>query len=104
MDLAKRDLLINHLKTQKREKEQFLEHNKRQISERKNDNSHLNLVLDDYNNYFSLLQQERENKIQALQVLLDYLTNIIMDPTSNTEIIKQAKLDKKLILGELNSL
>jgi hypothetical protein len=104
MDLAKRDLLINTLKTQKREKEQFLLHNKRQLSERKQDNPHLNMVVEDYNDYFSLLQQEKEKQKAALQVLVDYLTNIIMEPASSAEMIKQSKHDKNIILGELKNL
>ena len=104
MDLAKRDLLINSLKNQKREKEQFLLHNKRQLSERKQDNPHLNMVVEDYNDYFSLLQQENVKQTAALQVLVEYLTNIIMDPTSTLEMIKQAKHDKNIILGELKNL
>ena len=104
MDLAKRDLLINSLKTQKREKEQFLLNNKRQLSERKQDNPHLNMVVEDYNDYFSLLQQEKGKQTAALQVLVEYLTNIIMDPTSTAEMIKQAKHDKNIILGELKNL
>ena len=104
MDLAKRDLLINSLKTQKREKEQFLLNNKRQLSERKQDNPHLNMVVEDYNDYFSLLQQENDKQTAALQVLVEYLTNIIMDPTSTLEMIKQAKHDKNIILGELKNL
>jgi len=102
MDLAKRDLLINSLKNQKREKEQLLVHNKRQLNERKNDNQHLNIVVDDYNDYFSLLEKEKDKQIGALQVLVDYLTTLIIDPTSTPEIIKQAKLDKNIILSELN--
>ena len=104
MDLAKRDLLINSLKNQKREKEQFLLHNKRQLSERKQDNPHLNMVVEDYNDYFSLLQQENDRQNAALQVLVEYLTNIIIDPTSTLEMIKQAKHDKNIILGELKNL
>ena len=104
MYLAKRDLLINSLKTQKREKEQFLLHNKRQLSERKQDNPHLNMVVEDYNDYFSLLQQENDKQTAALQVLVEYLTNIIMDPTFTLEMIKQAKNDKNIILGELKNL
>ena len=103
MDLAKRDLLINTLKTQKREKEQLLLHNKKQLSERKHDNRHLNIVVDDYNDYFSLLDQEKVNQKEALHVLLDYLTTIIIDSNSTPEIIKQAKLDKNIILEELQS-
>jgi intergrase/recombinase len=104
MDLAKRDLLINTLKTQKKEKEQFLLHNKTQLSERKHDNRHLSMVLDGYNDYFSLLQQERDKQKTALKGLIEYLTKIILDPTSTAEIIKEAKHDKNVILDELNNL
>jgi len=104
MDLAKRDLLINHLKSQKREKEKFLLHNKKQLSERKHDNPHLKVVVEDYNDYYSLLQKEKERQIQALHVLVDYLTNIITDSTSTTEMLKQAKHDKNIILGELKQI
>ena len=84
MDLAKRDLLINSLKTQKREKEHFLLHNKKQLNERKHHNQHLNIVVDDYNDYFSLLDQEKVNKKEALHVLLDYLMilKLIQDNTN----------------------
>jgi len=103
MDLAKRDLLLNDLKRQKREKEQFLVNNTTQLNKRKHDNRHLNVVLEGYNDYFSLLKEEKDKQKEALQVLVEYLTKIILDPTSTAELIKQATHDKNIILGELKT-
>ena len=104
MDLAKRDILINALKKEKREKIQVLKDNKIQLSKCKNDNRHLNVVVEDYNDYFSLLQQEKDKQKEALQLLLNHLTKIIMDTTTSSDMIKQAKHDKSIILSELKHL
>jgi len=103
MDLAKRDLLLNDLKRQKREKEQFLVNNTTQLNKRKHDNRHLNVVLEGYNDYFSLLKEEKTKQKEALQVLVEYLTKIILEPASTAELIKQATHDKNIILGELKT-
>lgn len=101
MDLAKRDNLINQLKTQKKEKEQFLTNKRNLLSKQKADNPHLGLVLDGYNDYFSQVDQEQKKQHTALQVLADYMAQIILDPTSTKELIKQAKYDQGVILAEL---
>jgi cellobiose-specific phosphotransferase system component IIA len=62
------------------------------------------VVVEDYNDYFSLLQQEKDKQKEALQLLLNHLTKIIMDTTTSSDMIKQAKYDKSMILSELKHL
>ena len=101
MDLAKRDILLTTLKNQKKAKEQFLHEKNTQLSKRKNENPHLQLVVDEYTTYFSDAQQEQAQQRQALHILLDYLNQLLLDPTSTSDMIKHAKYDKSIILAEV---
>jgi hypothetical protein len=101
MDLAKRDILVENLKTLKKEKEQFLNERSRQLKKQQKDNPHLSSVVADYDAYFAGINSEKKKQSNALQVLVDYLNQIMLDPLATDEMIKQAKYDQQIILAEL---
>lgn len=103
MDLAKRDILVNSLKTLKKTKEQFLNERSSQLKKQQNTNPHLNHVVTEYNTYLTGLNSEKQKQQNALQGLVNYLNTIIVDPTSTAELIKYAKYDIKCILAEIKS-
>ena len=103
MNLAKRDLLIQSLKTQKKQKEQFLNERSSHLKTQGKTNPHLKAVAEDYALYVDGINDEKTQQTNALQVLVEYLNQLILDPASTSEIIKQAKYDQGIILGELKN-
>jgi hypothetical protein len=101
MDLAKRDLLIQKLKTQKNIKEQFLNERSAHLKKPETANPHLKAVAEEYDTYVAGITHEKIKQSSALQILVDYLNQIMLDPTSTSEIIKQAKYDQEVVLSEL---
>jgi hypothetical protein len=102
MDLAKRDIIINDLNNVIKQKKSFLREKKDSLRTKSKDNTYLNGVVDEYNKYFNSESNKRDEQTKALQVLFDYITTIILDPTSTEEIIKQCKYDHSMIVKEMN--
>jgi hypothetical protein len=103
MNLAKRDQLIQSLKTQKKRKEHFLNERSAHLKTQSKTNPHLNAVAEDYALYVASINDEKTQQTNALQVLVEYLNQLILDPNSTSEIIKQAKYDQGIILAELKN-
>ena len=54
--------------------------------------------------YFSELSQQNQAQYKALKTLADYITQLILDPTTDTDMIRQCKEDLEMMQEEINIL
>ena len=101
MDLAKRDAEIQHLHNLMKESEHFLSEKHKTLIKTQKDNPYLKEVVNNYNMYFSGIAQQNQAQYNALQTLADYITQILLDPTTDAETVKQCKQDMKMVQQEL---
>lgn len=104
MDLAKRDKQIQHLQNIIKENEQFLYDRQKELMKLKKHNPFLKDVVDQYNIYFSNIDQQNQAQYNALQSLADYITGLMLDQTSDATMIRHCKEDLKMVKEELNFL
>ena len=104
MDLAKRDKDIQHLHNIVKEKERFLYDNHKALSQSQKDNPFLKDVVDQYNMYFSELSQQNQAQYKALKTLADYISQLLLDPTTDADMIRQCKEDLEMMQEEINNL
>ena len=101
MDLAKRDMGIQHLQKLIDQRKQNLYETQKNLHEKSKDNIYLREIADDYDKYFMAENQKQYN---ALQLLAEYLTQITLDPTSTEEMLRNCKYDRSLISAEMKKL
>jgi hypothetical protein len=101
MDIAKRDIDIQHLQKIISEKGKNLYELHKQLYAKSKDNAYLREIADDYSNYSSA---ENQKKYKALQLLSKYLTKITLDPASTEEMLRSCKYDRSLISAEIKKL
>ena len=104
MDLAKRDKDIQHLQNIVKEKERFLYDNHKTLTRSQKDNPFLKDVVDQYTMYFSEINQQNQAQYKALKTLADYMTQLILDPTTDADMIRQCKQDLEMMQQEINLL
>jgi len=103
MELAKRDKQLKHLHSIIQEKEQFLYDIHKELLKSKKDNPFLNDVVDQYTVYISELTQQNQAQYNALKRLADYISDLIVDPNSDTDMVRQCKQDMKIVQEELGT-
>jgi len=101
MDLANRDIGIQHLQRLIDQKKKNLYETHQSLLINSKDNIYLKDVADDYAKYSSIDNQKQYN---ALHLLTEYLTQITLDPTSTEEMLRNCKYDRSLITGEMKKL
>lgn len=98
MELAKRDIGIQHLQKLIQQRKKNLYETQKNLHVKSKDNIYLREVADDYSNI------ENQNQYNALQLLNEYLTQITLDPTSSEEMLRNCKYDRSLISSEMKKL
>lgn len=101
MDLAKRDIGIQHLQTLISQRKQNLYETQKNLHAKSKDNVYLREIADDYDRYSMTEDQKQYN---ALELLAEYLTQITLDPTSTEEMLRNCKYDRSLITAEMKKL
>jgi len=104
MELAKRDKSIQHLQRMIKEKQETLSEKNKTLHKESKGNTYLREIIGEYNTYFDSLKHQEDKQYNALQLLLEYITQITLDPTSTEEMLRECKYDQSLILAELKKI
>ncbi len=104
MELAKRDISIQHLQNLIKQKQKNITEKNKTLPQQIKDNVYLREIMGDYSIYFDNINQEKTNQYNALQLLAEYITQITLDPTSTEEMLRQCKYDQSLILAEMKQI
>lgn len=86
---AKRDMLIN-----KQKKLRFIS----------KQNRFLDVVKNDYENYYRYICQQKKEQITALQILDEYIKDLTLSGKLTTNNIEDAKEEQRKILKEVKSI
>jgi len=104
MELAIKDKKIQQLQSIIKGNKKILKEKNESIREKSKDNKFLNSIVEEYDVYFEKNNKLKQQQHDALQKLIDYITTIMLDPTSTSEIIKQCKYERSLILDEMKKI
>ena len=102
MELAKRDLAINKLNDEINKRKEYLNNKHKEILVNAKDNTLLNDLLNEYDDYMLGGTNEKQAQIKALESMLEYIEN--METNASKEIIESLKHDRKEIIKEINLL
>jgi len=104
MDIAKRDTFIQILEDTLNRNKTFIKEKQKYLNDKKQENTFLNDVSEDYSLYFNGIEQQSEKQKEALLNLTKHISEIMLDSSTPKEMLKYAKYDKKLILNEIKTL
>ena len=101
MNIAKEDKSKNNILEEIKKREKNIQETYENLKKSYNtdNDTHINSILYDYQNYYNLKRGEKENQINALKVILKHLDNF--RKTDNREKIKE---DKKSVSNEIKKL
>ncbi len=101
MDLAKREIGIQHLQRLINQRKQSLYETQHNLNLKSKDNMYIREIAKDYVNHLAL---ENKQQYDSLQLLAEYITQITLDPTSTEEMLRNCKYDRALISEEIKKL
>ena len=101
LDLATRDNYVRKIEDQIMAKRQMLlnkQNTLRKISKR---NEFLNGVQKDYLTYYNFIVKQKHDQIRSMNIINQYLNDIIISGKFTKEDMNEAKKEQKHILGEI---
>lgn len=67
-------------------------------------NRFLDVVKNDYENFYGYISQQKNDQIRALQILDEYIKDLTLSGELTKHNIEDAKEEQRKILGEVNSI
>jgi cell division septum initiation protein DivIVA len=104
LNLAERDLLLDQIDKQIKAKKELLIKKSKQLKKKEEVNEFLDGVKNDYNKYYNYIIKEKEQQYEAMNMLKEYLDDLINSEKLVNNQLKTAKLDQKQILDEMSKI
>ena len=102
LDLATRDQYLVKIQEQIVAKRQMLLNKQKSLKQTMKQNDFLRVVHEDYSKYYDYIVKQKEAQIYSMDMIKQYLNDIIVSGNLTKEDIEKAKLDQKNILREIN--
>ncbi len=104
MTLAKRDLYLVRIEDEMSKKKQFLINKYNMLGEMEEENEYLRVVRNDYSHYYDYIKKEKQDQIDAMNLLRDYIDNLIVDGKLTDADLENVQEEQHKILGEIDSI
>ena len=104
IDLAKRDKKLANLEAQMYAKRFLLIQKRRALANAVKQNNFLEEVKKDYDAYYKHIVEQRQEQIDAMEYINNYITEISNEGNLSDEKINETKIQQEWILSELRKI
>jgi hypothetical protein len=102
--LAQRDLKLIQIYEEIKNKKDLILKKKKDLSKKKNVNAYLEIVNNDYENYYNYILEQKKKELEAMNILNEYIDDLVnTDKLVDTQL-KTAKRDQREILNEISKI
>lgn len=102
LPLAKRDLHLMQIEAEIKHKKRMLVKKKKEVDKKHKLNEYLTGVKDDYSKYYDYILNEKQQQFNALNLLKEYMGDLMKTEHLVNEQLRTAKYDQKDILHEID--
>ena len=103
-NLATRDLKLIQITEEIQNKKKLILKKKKELEKKKSVNTYLEIVSNDYNNYYNYILEQKQNEFKAMNLLNDYISDLVNTDKLVDNQLRLAKHDQKEILHEINNI
>jgi hypothetical protein len=101
-DLGERDNYLQQIENQIQNKRDFLLNRSHYLEKIKKENQFLEGVRNNYANYYSTILKQKEEQIQSMNMLNQYLSEMVLNSKTRETEIQNTKKEQKYILKEMD--
>lgn len=102
LPLAERDLHLLQIEAEIRNKKNLLVKKKKELDKKFKVNTYLTGVKKDYSKYYDYILNEKQQQFNALNLLKEYMNDLIKTENLVDEQLRTAKHDQTDIIGEID--
>jgi hypothetical protein len=101
LTLAERDLYLVHIDTLMDEKRKMLLEKQKTLQQTAKENEYLEMVRNDYRKYYNHIVKQKEDQINAMNYLNQYIDEIIVDGKLTDVDLENAKMEQEELIQEM---
>ena len=101
LTLAERDLYLVHIDTLMDEKRKMLLEKQKTLQQTAKENEYLEMVRNDYRKYYNHIVKQKEDQINAMNYLNQYIDEIIVDGKLTDVDLENAKMEQDELIQEM---
>jgi hypothetical protein len=102
--VADRDLYLIQIKEELENKKRLLLRKKKEMEKKEKMNQYLGDVRNDYNKYYDYILNEKQQQFNALNLLKDYMGELVKTENLLDNQLRTAKHDQQDILKEISKI
>jgi hypothetical protein len=96
-----KDMILMHIQQQINTKRQLLLQKQKYLNKMEKQNEFLKEVKNDYSKYYNYILKQKQEQMEALDILKQYVNDLTVSGSLSKQNIKDAKLEQKRILKEM---
>lgn len=104
LPLTERDKYLTQVENQMQAKKDLINEKRVTLNENIKQNHFLENVREDYNKYYNYIIQQKKDQVKAMQILDDYVKDIIISNKLTENDLQNAKREQQQILDQLDVL
>ena len=104
LTLSERDLYIVHIDTLIDEKRKMLLEKQKILQQTAKENEYLEMVRNDYRKYYNHIVKQKEDQINAMNYLKQYIDEIIVDGKLTDTDLENAKMEQDELIQEMDNI
>ena len=101
LTLAERDLYLVHIDTLMDEKRKMLLEKQKTLQQTAKENEYLEMVRNDYRKYYNHIVKQKEDQINAMNYLNQYIDEIIVNGKLTDVDLENAKMEQDELIQEM---
>lgn len=102
LSLAERDAYLMKIQSEIKHKKSLLINKRKSLEKKETLNDFLTEVKSDYNKYYKYIIKEKQQQYDALNLLKDYMSDLMHTDNMMDEELRIAKHDQKTLLAEIS--
>ena len=101
LTLAERDLYLVHIDTLMDEKRKMLLEKQKTLQQTAKENEYLEMVRNDYRKYYNHIVKQKEDQINAMNYLKQYIDEIMVNVKLTDTDLENAKMEQDELIQEM---
>ena len=104
LTLAERDLYLVHIDTLMDEKRKMLLEKQKTLQQTAKENEYLEMVRNDYRKYYNHIVKQKEDQINAMNYLKQYINEIMVNGKLTDTDLENAKMEQDELIQEMDNI
>ena len=104
LTLAERDLYLVHIDTLMDEKRKMLLEKQKTLQQTAKENEYLEMVRNDYRKYYNHIVKQKEDQINAMNYLKQYIDEIMVNGKLTDTDLENAKMEQDELIQEMDNI